>query len=250
VFWLKDDVVLKRLDTFLVDHGYYESRARAASAIKAGMVKIDGQIVSKPSQKVSSKHIIEAEAEHPWVSRGGQKLAHALNVFAIDLKDRTCLDVGASTGGFTDVLLANGAVKIYAVDVGRNQLHPRLRVHDKVLSMEATDARHLTPGIFDPLPDLIVCDASFISAAKVLNVPLSFCAPGTDLITLVKPQFEVGKTNIGKGGLVKNPVATKKALDDFLNWLDGQGWAVIATDISPIKGGDGNTEYLWHARKK
>ena len=239
-----------RLDTFLVDRGHYESRARAASAIKAGKVVIDGKIATKPSQKVSEHQNIKAENEHPWVSRGGLKLAHALKVFGIDPKNQICLDVGSSTGGFTEVLLAGGAAKIYAVDVGRDQLHKRLRGNDKIISLESTDARNLTADLFAPLPDFIVCDASFISAAKVLKRPLELAEPCCELMTLIKPQFEVGKTNIGKGGLVKDQSIAKQSLDDFSVWLEGQGWTVILTDTSPIKGGDGNTEYLLHARKK
>ena len=239
-----------RLDAFLFENGYYESRARATSAIKAGIVKVDGKIVKKPSAKISNQHVIEAEQEHPWVSRGGIKLDHAMRVFEVSVQDRVCLDVGSSTGGFTDVLLSLGAAKVYAVDVGRDQLHPRLHGDRRVISMETTDARDLKSEVFDPIPTLIVCDASFISAAKVLERPLSLVARSAELVTLVKPQFEVGKENIGRGGLVKDPARAEAALADVTTWLTTQGWQVFATDTSPIKGGDGNIEFLLYARKK
>lgn len=238
-----------RLDSFLVDNGYYESRARAASAIKVGLVSIDGVVARKPSQKISPQSDIQAEQEHPWVSRGGQKLDHALTVFDVETLDRICLDVGASTGGFTEVLLARGAAKIYAVDVGRDQLHAKLKGDDRVISMETMDARKLITEQFDPLPTLIVCDASFISATKVLGIPMSLVPAGSDLVTLVKPQFEVGKDNIGRGGLVKDPAMAKAALENVSNWVTSQGWTVVGTDHSPIKGGDGNQEFLLHAKK-
>lgn len=239
-----------RLDRFLFENGYYESRARAASAIKAGKVKVDGKLATKVSSKVSVSARIEAEAEHFWVSRGGLKLDHALNVFEVKADNRVCLDIGASTGGFTDVLLSKGAVRVYAVDVGRGQLHLKLRQDARVISMEATDARNLSPDQFDPMPDLLVCDASFISAKKVLARALDIVKTGAELVTLVKPQFEVGKDNIGRGGLVRDPVIARSSLDDVAGWLSTQNWQVLATNTSPIKGGDGNTEFLLHARKK
>ncbi|NNE56738.1 MAG: TlyA family RNA methyltransferase [Hellea sp.] len=238
-----------RLDIKLVELGLYESRARAASAIKTGHVKIDGKTATKPSQKVANNNIIEAEQEHPWVSRAGIKLAHALKLFNIDVSGKTCLDVGSSTGGFTEVLLDNGARKIYAVDVGQGQLHNKLKGHPKVVSMEQTDARTLRADMFDPLPQIVVCDASFISATKILEKPLSIVQPGAVLISLVKPQFEVGRENIGRGGLVKTEELAKKALTFVVNWVSELGWEVRATNLSPIKGGDGNIEYLLYARK-
>lgn len=240
----------QRLDSYLFEYGYYESRARAASAIKAGKVLVNDEPARKPSQKIPNGAVVMAEAEHPWVSRGGLKLEHALTVFDVKVSGRTALDVGASTGGFTDVLLSRGAAKIYAVDVGRDQLHRKLQGHPQVVSMEATDARQITKEQFEPLPTLIVCDASFISAMKVLQRPVSIVPAGADLVTLVKPQFEVGKDNIGRGGLVKDPALAKQALETVADWIISQGWEVLTSDMSPIKGGDGNTEYLLHARKK
>lgn len=238
---------MPRADTFLVEKGYFESRAKAAAAIKAGGVIVNGEALRKPSQNIPDKAIIEAEAAHPWVSRGGLKLDHALNVFDVSAKGRICLDVGASTGGFTDVLLQNGAVKVYAVDVGRDQFHKKLRGHPSVVSMEATDARTLTANMFDPLFDLIVCDASFISVMKVLKQPLSLAAKGSELVTLIKPQFEVGRDNIGRGGIVKDNDSAEQALVDVKKWLLSAGWAVKAETTSPIKGGSGNREFLVHA---
>ena len=239
----------KRLDTYLFENGYYESRARATSAVKAGKVSLDGRVVTKPASKIPVGAKINAQKEHPWVSRGGMKLDHALDVFAVDVAERTALDIGSSTGGFTDVLLSRKAAKIYAVDVGREQLHQKLRGHPKVVSMESTDARKITADLFEPIPMLIVCDASFISAMKVLERPMSLLGSGAELVTLVKPQFEVGKENIARGGLVKDPALATEALKRVSVWVASQGWTVMGTVTSPIKGGDGNTEYLLHARK-
>lgn len=238
-----------RLDAFLAEGNYFDSRARAASAVKAGKVKVDGRVVLKPAFKVNSDNHISADQEHDFVSRGGLKLDHALRVFKVSAAGRICLDIGASTGGFTDVLLRTGAAKIYAVDVGRDQLHQKLRLEPAVISMEQTDARNLTRGMFDDLPDLLVCDASFISLAKLLPVPLSLVEPGAELVTLVKPQFEVGKDYVGKGGIIKDQARARQSLDDIANFLKSAGWKIEGSDLSPIKGGDGNTEYLLHARK-
>ena len=238
-----------RADVYLVKHGHYESRARAQAAIKAGLVSVNGKALKKPSDKISDDAIIEAANEHPWVSRGGVKLAYALDVFGVLPAGKICLDVGASTGGFTDVLIQNGAAHVYAVDVGHGQLHQRLRGQDNISSMEGVDARSLTPASFAQPAQIIVCDASFISAMKILAVPLSLAARAADLITLVKPQFEVGKAGLGKGGIVRHESDGLAALAEVKNWVTQQGWAVLSTDISPIKGGSGNREYLLHARK-
>jgi len=238
-----------RADLFLVQNGYYESRARAQAAIKAGLVKVDGKRLKKASEKLSDENEITAKAEHPWVSRGGLKLAYALKEFGVSAEGKTCLDVGASTGGFSDVLAQKGASKIYAVDVGHGQLHTRLHDVPVIVSMEGQDARELTAADFDKLPQLIVCDASFISCMKVLERPLSLAARTADLVTLVKPQFEVGKAGIKRGGLVKSESLALQSLSDVSAWVTRQGWHVVATCRSPIKGGSGNTEYLLHARR-
>jgi len=240
----------ERLDSFLFSQGFYDSRARAASAIKAGRVIVNGKVQTKSSAKIRGTDDIHAEQEHPWVSRGGMKLDHAIKVFNVDAKKRVCLDIGSSTGGFTEVLLTNGAHVIYAVDVGKAQLHSKLAGHPKIVSMESTDARSLKSTDFETLPDLVVCDASFISAAKVLETSLSIVRRGAELITLVKPQFEVGKENIGKGGIVRNSDMADEALVQFSAWLKGKGWTTLKTTISPITGSDGNIEFLLHARKK
>lgn len=238
-----------RADQYLTTHGHYDSRARAQAAIKAGLVSVDGKVVKKPSEKIKEGAVVSAGREHPWVSRGGVKLDHALTVFGVDPTDRIALDVGASTGGFSQVLATRGAAKIYAVDVGHGQLHKDLHNEPKIISMEGQDARELSPKDLTPAPNLIVCDASFISAMKVLENPLRLAAETADLITLVKPQFEVGKINIGRGGLVKSEELGLRALDTVRHWTREQGWQVIETCVSPIKGGSGNVEYLLHAKR-
>lgn len=238
-----------RADKYLVEHGFFDTRARAAAAIKAGAVVINGASLKKPSQNIPDGASVQAKAAHPWVSRGGVKLAHALDVSGIDVTGSVALDVGASTGGFTDVLLTNGAAKVYAVDVGREQLHRKLKSDDRVISMESTDARYIEADLFAPLPTIVVCDASFISAMKVLERPLSIMKTGASLITLVKPQFEVGRDNIGKGGLVKSGEVAEASLETVQHWVQEQGWEVKGTALSPITGGSGNTEYLLWAQK-
>ena len=233
-----------RADIYLVQNGYYESRARAQAAIKAGLVFVDGKRVKKSSDKVTQDVVISASDEHPWVSRGGLKLVHALSEFDINPSGKTCLDVGASTGGFSDVLITHGALKVYAVDVGHSQLHAKLKLNPDIISMESRDARGLIASDFSSPPELIVCDASFISAMKVLETPLKLAAPKAWLITLIKPQFEVGKSGIGRGGLVKSADLSKQALKHVSIWVASQGWSVKGTCDSPIKGGSGNHEYL------
>lgn len=240
---------LDRADKILVALGHFESRAAAQAAISAGKVKVSGRALKKASEKISPYAKIEAEREHPWVSRAGLKLDHALDVFAVDPAGLHCLDIGASTGGFTEVLLSRGAVSVVAVDVGRDQLHRRLRKDERVISLEETDARTLTPNDVRSAPKLIVCDASFISLHKLLGVPLSLAAEDAELIALFKPQFEVGRENIGKGGIVNNPVATATAEAQFVTWMADLNWQVQSCVDSPIKGGDGNAERLIFARR-
>lgn len=238
-----------RADQYLTTHGHYDSRARAQAAIKAGLVSVDGKVIKKPSEKIKEGADVQAGREHPWVSRGGIKLDHALRLFDVNPAGMTCLDVGASTGGFSQVLVHYGASKIYAVDVGHGQLHAQLQREPKIISMEGQDARSLSPKTLSPAPELIVCDASFISAMKVLENPLRLAAPKAGLITLVKPQFEVGKVNIGRGGVVKSEELGLRALDTVRHWVREQGWTVQDTCPSPIKGGSGNREYLLHATR-
>nr|WP_070958613.1 TlyA family RNA methyltransferase [Hyphomonas sp. Mor2] len=235
---------IDRADKVLVALGHFDSRAAAQAAIAAGKVTVAGRVVTKPSEKISAEARIAAEPEHPWVSRAGLKLAHALDLFEIDVTGLHCLDIGASTGGFTEVLLANGAASVVAVDVGRDQLHARLRADARITSLEATDARDLTAEHLETRPSLLVCDASFISLHKLLGVPLALAAKKAILIALFKPQFEVGRAHIGKGGIVSDQAATASAEQAFVDWLDAQGWHVKARADSPIKGGDGNAERL------
>ena len=238
-----------RADRLLVDLGHFESRASARAAIEAGCVTANGKLVTKPSMPLSADAKIEATLAHPWVSRGGLKLIHALDAFGISPEGLRCLDVGASTGGFTDVLLSRGAAHVIAVDVGRGQLHHKLTGDPRVTSLEATDARDLTPDILGSSPDLIVCDASFISLEKLLGVPLSLAVEGGQLVTLFKPQFQVGRQHVGKGGIVSNKTAATRAETAFCEWLNGQSWRVKRQIDSPIKGGDGNAERLVWAVK-
>lgn len=238
---------LDRADKILVALGHFESRSAAQAAIAAGNVSVSGRVVRKPSEKISMSASIIAEAEHPWVSRAGMKLAGALEVFGVDPSELHCLDVGASTGGFTEVLLARGASSVVAVDVGRDQLHARLRSDPRVKSLEATDARKLTPEMLGQAPQLVVCDASFISLHKLLSKPLSLAAADAQFIALFKPQFEVGREHIGKGGIVNDAAASERAEQVFVDWLAEQGWRVRARADSPIKGGDGNAERLVYA---
>ncbi|MCR9271302.1 MAG: TlyA family RNA methyltransferase [Hyphomonadaceae bacterium] len=237
-----------RADKVLVALGHFQSRASAQAAIDAGRVTVSGRVLTKASEKISATAKIEAAPAHPWVSRAGLKLAAALLEFDIDPRGAHCLDIGASTGGFTEVLLENGASSVVAVDVGRDQLHARLRADPRVISLEATDARGLTQDQVGT-PQILVCDASFISLNKLLGTPLSFAAQNADLIALFKPQFEVGREYVGKGGIVTDTAATERAEDTFCDWLSNQGWSVHARANSPIKGGDGNAERLIYAVK-
>jgi len=242
-------VTKTRADVLLVARGLFESRAKAAAAIAAGGVLADGLRVERASSAIDDAAEIVAEPAHPWVSRAGLKLAHALELWPIAVAGRTVLDVGASTGGFTQVCLARGGARVFAVDVGRAQLHARLRGDSRVVNLEATDARHLDRGaISDPI-DLIVCDASFISLSKVLPAALDLAEPGADLVALVKPQFEAGPEAVGKGGLVRDPQVRARCVAEVRAWLDAVGWRTQATTESPITGGDGAVEHLLWAVK-
>lgn len=237
-----------RADLLLVARGLVESRAKARAAIEAGGVMANGSVVEKPSDLIAQDAAVEVTPPHPWVSRAGVKLAHALDAFGVDPAGRICLDVGASTGGFTQVLLVRGAERVYAVDVGTGQLHAAVRADPRVVDLEHTDARTLTRALVSEAPSLFVCDASFIGAGKVLAAPLSLAAPHADLIALIKPQFEAGP-GAGKGGVLDEDVA-RAAADDAVASLDGlEGFRVVAVIDSPIRGGDGNLERLLHARR-
>jgi len=239
-----------RIDQLLVARGVFDSRARARAAIEAGLVKADGRTVAKPSEKVAEDAVIEAEAAHRWVGRGALKLERALDLWPVAVEGRVVLDVGASTGGFTEVCLDRGAARVFAVDVGTGQLHPTVAADPRVVNLEKTDARDLTPQLIAEAPSLIVCDASFISLLKVLPVALELAASGADLITLVKPQFEAeGPKAVGKKGVVKDPEAHAAAVTRVRDWLEAGGWRVREVADSPITGGDGNVEFLLWAQK-
>lgn len=240
-----------RLDQLLVERGLVESRSRAQAMIMAGNVYSDTKRLDKAGQQVKDDIPIEIKGQdHPWVSRGGLKLEKGLKEFAIDVTGKTCIDVGASTGGFTDVLLTNGAAKVYAVDVGQGQLAWKLRGDERVVVMEKTNARHLTSeDIPDPL-DMVVCDASFIGLETVLPAALSLAAPGAHVIALIKPQFEVGKGRVGKGGVVREPELHQEVCARIEAWLNAlPGWSVLGLTQSPIKGPEGNVEFLICGRK-
>ena len=239
----------KRADILLVERGFFESRARARAAIEARGVTADGRTVEKASEALSEHAEIVATAAHPWVGRGALKLVHALETWPVAVEGRVVLDVGASTGGFTEVCLAKGAARVYAVDVGRGQLHPSLAGDARVVSLEASDARALTPALVPQAPQLVVTDVSFISLEKALPAALGLAAAGADLVALVKPQFEVGPGRVGKRGRVKDEAARADALADVVRFLEASGWNVQATTDSPIEGGDGNREFLLWARK-
>lgn len=239
----------KRADVLLVERGFFESRARARAAIEAGGVSADGRLVAKPSEPLDEASEIVAAAAHPWVGRGALKLLHAFEAWPLGVAGAVVLDLGASTGGFTEVCLARGAAKVYAVDVGRGQLHRALAADPRVVSLEGLDARSLTSEHIAEPPGLIVADLSFIGLAKALPAALALAAPAADLVALVKPQFEVGPGHVGKGGVVRDAAARDTALAAVAAFLAGAGWPVRASGESPIPGGDGNRECLVWARR-
>ena len=237
----------KRIDLLLVERGLFDSRARARAAIEAGLVSADGKAVTRPSDMMDDDADIIATPAHPWVGRGGLKLDHALTLWPVVVEGRTVLDVGASTGGFTQVSLSRGAARVYAVDVGRGQLHPTLASDPRVVELSGTDARLLDANLIPTPPDVIVTDVSFIALAKALPAALALAGEGAELVALVKPQFEVGRERVGKGGLVKDEAARAGALADVVAWLESIDWRVLATADSPVTGGDGNREFLLRA---
>jgi 23S rRNA (cytidine1920-2'-O)/16S rRNA (cytidine1409-2'-O)-methyltransferase len=240
----------RRADLFLVERGFAASRAEAQAAIASGFVRADGRTIAKPSQRLNQSARIEYAPAHTHVSRGALKLAAALDHFALSPQGLNCLDIGASTGGFTEVLLARGAARVIALDVGHGQLHPTLIGDPRVISLEGVNARALTPELINTTPDAIAADVSFISLKLALPPALSLARSGSWLVALVKPQFEVGRGRVGKGGIVRDAVDRHGARDDIVAWLSSvQGWIVIGVIDSPIVGGDGNREFLVVARK-
>ncbi|HEU4961105.1 MAG TPA: TlyA family RNA methyltransferase [Sphingomonas sp.] len=239
-----------RIDQLLVDRGLAESRTRAQALVMAGLVFVGDRKVEKAGQQVAADAILDVRGrDHPWVSRGGVKLAHGLDHFEWDVAGAVAIDVGSSTGGFTDVLLSRGAVRVYAVDSGTNQLAWKLRQDPRVVVHERTSARVLTAEHIPEAVDLIVCDASFIGLAKVLEVPLGFAKPAARALVLVKPQFEAGRDEVGKGGVVRDPAVHARVCDEAAAWFVAQGWRVLGMTQSPITGPEGNIEFLLAAER-
>jgi 23S rRNA (cytidine1920-2'-O)/16S rRNA (cytidine1409-2'-O)-methyltransferase len=238
----------QRADRLLVTRGLFESRARAQAAIAAGLVRADGVTLRKSSDEISEAAAIEAEAEHPYVSRGGLKLAAALDRFGLDVKDRVCLDVGASTGGFTEVLLERGARRVYAVDVGRGQLHARLRGNERIISIEDTDIRTLDGARLTEQPDFATIDVSFISLKLVLPAVEALLKDRAELIALIKPQFEAGRGAVKKG-IVRDPELHTAICAGIEQFIAARGWRVGGVMPSPVVGGDGNREFLIEAER-
>lgn len=239
-----------RVDQLLAERGLVESRARAQALILAGLVFSGEKKIDKAGQALAQDAPLEVRGrDHPWVSRGGIKLAHGLKHFGWDVTGAVAMDVGSSTGGFTDVLLTNGAEKVYAVDSGTNQLAWKLRSDPRVIVHEQTSARILTADLIPELIDIIVCDASFISLAKVLDRPMEFAAPKARLLALIKPQFEAGREEVGKGGVVRDPAIHARVCDEVRGWMENKSWTVLGIEPSPITGPEGNVEFLIAASK-
>lgn len=239
-----------RVDQLLVSRGLVESRARAQALVMAGVVFAGETKIAKPGQPIAEDAELEVRGrDHPWVSRGGMKLAHALDAFDLDPTGAVAMDIGSSTGGFTDVLLQRGAARVFAVDSGTNQLAWKLRQDERVTVLEQTSARILTPQQIHAPCDWVVCDASFIGMAKVLERPLELAAPQCRLVSLIKPQFEVGREEVGKGGVVRDPALHARVCEEARAWLESSGWQVQGIVESPITGPKGNVEFLISAKR-
>ena len=240
-----------RADQLLVARGLAESRTRAQALILAGNVFTGDRRVAKAGDLLAEDSALSVKGrDHPWVSRGGIKLDHGLDHFGFDVTEAVALDVGSSTGGFSDVLLSRGAAKVYAVDVGTNQLAWKLRSDPRVVVHEQTNARDLTSDILSEPIDIVVCDASFISLAKVLDRALDLAQPGAKLVALVKPQFEAGRDEVGKGGVVRDPMVHQRVCEAAVEWVRSKGWDVLGVEQSPITGPEGNVEFLLGAVKE
>jgi 23S rRNA (cytidine1920-2'-O)/16S rRNA (cytidine1409-2'-O)-methyltransferase len=242
------DTSRKRADVVLVERGLFESRARARAAIDAGLVIANDRPVSKASEVIPADAVLQAQPAHPYVSRGGVKLAGALEIYPIEIEDHICLDVGASTGGFTEVLLANGAAMVFAIDVGHGQLHHSLHGHSRIISMEGTDIRKLENTRLPARPDVVVIDVSFISLKAVLPAALSLAAAPMHLLALIKPQFEAERKNY-KGGVIRNAMVHQQICDDIAAFAATLGCTDMQVFPSPIAGGDGNIEFFLGARR-
>jgi len=244
----KSETARKRADVVLVERGLFESRARARAAIEAGLVTANDKPVVKPSEVIPSDAVLQAQPAHPYVSRGGVKLAGALEQYPIEIEDHICLDVGASTGGFTEVLLANGAAMVFAIDVGHGQLHHSLHGHPKIMSMEGTDIRKLENTRLPARPDVVVIDVSFISLKAVLPAALSLAAAPMHMLALIKPQYEAERKD-NKSGVVRNAMVHQQICDDILALAGSLGCTDMRVFPSPIPGGDGNIEFFLGARR-
>src|SRR5919204_3578794 len=251
--WLAYNVVVTtkkkvrgRIDRVLVERGLVESREKATRLILAGEILVDGQRVDKAGALVATDAEIEVRGRSPFVSRGGEKLAHALDLFKMDVRGKVCLDVGASTGGFTDCLLQKGAARVYAVDVGTAQLDARLRNDPRVVVMEQTNARTLDPRLFGDQPSIAVIDVAFISLEKILPAAFGVLAPRGETIALVKPQFEVGRGAVGKGGVVRDPSQHRAVVARLARYSILRGWHVLGVTASPLRGPKGNREFFLH----
>jgi 23S rRNA (cytidine1920-2'-O)/16S rRNA (cytidine1409-2'-O)-methyltransferase len=240
----------RRVDHLLVERGLAESRARAQALVMAGLVFAGEVKIDKPGQQIAEDVALEVRGrDHPWVSRGGIKLAHALEHFGLDPAGATAMDIGSSTGGFTDVLLSHGAAHVFCVDSGTNQLAWKLREDPRVTALEQLSARLLTRDHIDRPCNWVVCDASFISLLKVLDVPLQLAAPQCRIVALIKPQFEVGRAEVGKGGVVRDPALHQRVCQEVRGWIEGLGWEVQGITESPITGPQGNVEFLISAAR-
>jgi 23S rRNA (cytidine1920-2'-O)/16S rRNA (cytidine1409-2'-O)-methyltransferase len=245
---VENGMTRKRADVVLVERGFFTSRARAQDAIAAGLVTVNGTVIRKASDAVPDEAVITAEQPHPYVSRGGVKLAAALDLFQIDPKGLVCLDIGASTGGFTEVLLKRGAGHVYAVDVGHSQMHPTIAVDPRVTNLEGTDARSLTPELIPWPVDLLVSDVSFISLKLVLPPVIPLLKPHAIMAVLVKPQFEAGRDRVKKG-IVRDAAVHRAVCEDMTAFVTSLGFEPMGIVPSPIEGGDGNREFLLGARR-
>jgi 23S rRNA (cytidine1920-2'-O)/16S rRNA (cytidine1409-2'-O)-methyltransferase len=244
-------VARKRIDQLLVERGVFDSRAKARAAIEAGRVSVADKVVVKPAEAVDEDAEIVAEAAHPWVGRGALKLVHALDLWPILAAGRVAVDVGASTGGFTEVLLSRGAARVFAVDVGRDQLHARLKSDPRVVDLSGVQTRVLDAARIPEPPELVVSDVSFISLTKALPAALGLAMAGADLVALIKPQFEAGREHVGKGGLVKDPEIIARVEAEIADFLETSGWSVKGLAESPITGGEGQVERLvWATRRR
>jgi len=239
----------ERLDRMLFDKGLVESREKAKALILAGSVSVNGIVIDKAGAQVRPDDVLTLASKMPYVSRGGLKLEQAIKEFSLDVKEKVAMDVGASTGGFTDCLLQNGAIKVYAVDVGYGQIDLKLRNDNRVSVIEKTNIRYLERTAVQDNIDIATIDVSFISLLKVIPKVLEFLKPGGEIVALIKPQFEAGRKDVGKGGVVKDESVHLQVIEDIKTGSEAMGLEILGTTTSPIKGPKGNVEFLIHMRK-